>query len=141
MSRPKKDLNELERTGALKKNPQRYRERIEQAKVEAKLPPIGPPPERWNLPDGEIGARKFAALREIWQEFAPQVSRSNPAGRALLEMFCEAMYKFRTDSLHMRTSEKAYLLQLAKSMGQGASANVEKPDGTSGGSWSEFDRA
>jgi hypothetical protein len=139
MSRPRKDLHELERSGAIKKNPQRYRERMEQAKTEEDLPPIGPPPERWNVPPEEVGAQKYARLREIWNEFAPQIPRGTPMKRALLEMFCEGFYKFRTEGRFMKTSEKAYVLQLAKSIGQDVAIGVGKQDGASGGPWSEFD--
>lgn len=139
MSRPRKDLHELELTGAIKKNPQRYRDRIEQAKTEAELPPIGPPPARWCVAPDAIGGPKFAKLCEIWDEFAPQIPRGTPMKRALLEMFCEAFYRFRTDGRYMKTSEKAYMLQLAKSIGQDDAVGVGKRDGANGGPWSEFE--
>jgi septal ring-binding cell division protein DamX len=139
MSRPRKDLHELELSGAIAKNPQRYRDRIAQAETEVDLPPIGPSPERWNVPEAEVGGRKCTMLRSIWDEFAPQIPRGTPMKRALLEMFCESMYKFRTSGTYMKTSEKAYMLQLAKAIGQDGAVGAGKQDGGNGGPWTGFE--
>jgi hypothetical protein len=112
MSRPRTPISVLEARGSTRKNPQRYRERIEAERNAPKAEPVGPPPERWNVPPESMGALKFARWKAIWQEFGPQVTIRTPMRRALLEQFCVAMDKFRTREESMSTSEKNNLLAL-----------------------------
>jgi hypothetical protein len=49
MSRPRTPLYVLEARGSIKKDPQRYRERQEQARKAPKAEPVGPPPSRWTV--------------------------------------------------------------------------------------------
>jgi hypothetical protein len=107
-------LHVLEARGSTKKNPQRYRERQEAARSAIKAEPVGPPPERWNVPPESMGAIKFARWKSIWAEFAPQVTIRTPMRRALLEQFVVAMDKFRTSGDAMKTSEKNNLLALTR---------------------------
>lgn len=137
MSRPRKSLSELEKSGALHKNPKRYQERIDKEKEAAELPPIGPPPERWDVNIAGYQGERHARMREIWQEFAPQIARGTMMKRALLEMFCECMDRFRTKPLLMKTSEKAYLLQLTKALGV-EEGSLKSQKGDSDGTWCEF---
>jgi hypothetical protein len=139
MSRPRTPLAVLEGRGSIKKNPQRYRDRLAAAAAATASGGVGPPPERWNIPIEEIGGPKFARWRAIWEEFAPQVPPDTPMKRALLELFCEAMDKFRTAGMSMKASEKTYLLQLAKVLGTDSrgSSGAEKPQGF-GGPWEAF---
>jgi hypothetical protein len=102
----------LEARGSTKKNPQRYRDRLEAAKHAPKLEPVGPPPEHWNVAPETMGAMKFARLKVLWAEFGPQVTVRSPMRRALLEQFCVAMEKFRRVGDSMKTSEKNNLLAL-----------------------------
>ncbi len=112
MSRPRTPLHVLEARGSIKKNPQRYRERQEQARSVSKAEPVGPPPERWNVPPESMGAIKFARWKAIWSEFGPQVTIRTPMRRALLEQFVVAMDNFRQRGDSMSTSEKNNLLAL-----------------------------
>ena len=112
MSRPRTPLHVLEARGATKKDPQRYRERQEEARNAPKPEPVGPPPEHWNVAPESMGAMKFARWKVIWAEFGPQVTIRTPMRRALLEQFCVAMDKFRTREESMSTSEKNNLLAL-----------------------------
>jgi hypothetical protein len=103
----------LEARGSTKKDPQRYRERIEAARNAPKLEPVGPPPEYWNVaPPESMGALRYARLKALWNEFGPQVTVRSPMRRALLEQFCVAMDKFRRYGESMKTSEKNNLLAL-----------------------------
>jgi hypothetical protein len=112
MSRPRTPLHVLEARGSTKKNPQRYRDRQEEARNSPKLEPVGPPPDRWNVLPESMGAIKFARWKAIWDEFGPQVTIRTPMRRALLEQFCVAMDKFRISGETMKTSEKNNLLAL-----------------------------
>jgi hypothetical protein len=112
MSRPRTPISVLEARGSTKKNPQRYRERIEASRNGAKPEPVGPPPERWNVAPESMGAMKFARWKAIWAEFGPQVTIRTPMRRALLEQFVVAMDKFRISGETMKTSEKNNLLAL-----------------------------
>lgn len=112
MPRPRTPLHVLEARGATKKNPQRYRERQEEARNAPKAEPVGPPPEYWNVPPESMGAMKFARWKALWSEFGPQVTISTPMRRALLEQFVVAMDKFRRSGESMKTSEKNNLLSL-----------------------------
>ena len=112
MSRPRTPLHVLEARGSTRKNPQRYRQRQEEARHAPKAEPVGPPPERWNVPPESMGAMKFARWKAIWAEFAPQITIRTPMRRALLEQFTVAMDKFRTSGEIMKTSEKNNLLSL-----------------------------
>jgi hypothetical protein len=139
MSRPRTPLKVLEARGALKKNPQRYRERLEQAILASDCGGIGPPPERWNVPPESTNACKYERWRAIWKELAPQIPSVTPMKRVLLELLCEQMDKFRTKPLDMKTSERSYLLQLVKqiSADEGAASGGKKPEGY-GGQWEAF---
>ena len=112
MSRPRTPLHVLEARGSTKKNPQRYRERQEEARTAPKSEPVGPPPERWNVPPESMGAMKYARWKALWEEFGPQVTIRTPMRRALLEQFVVAMDKFRISGETMKTSEKNNLLAL-----------------------------
>jgi len=112
MPRPRTPLHVLEARGSTRKNPQRYRERQEEARKAPKAEPVGPPPERWNVPPESMGAMKFARWKAIWDEFAPQITIRTPMRRALLEQFVVAMDKFRMSGETMKTSEKNNLLSL-----------------------------
>ena len=137
MSRPRKSLSDLEKSGALRKNPKRYRDRIDLEIEAEKLPPIGPPPENWNVSPETYQGQRYARLRDIWNEFAPQIARGTMMKRALLEMFCDCMERFRSKPLLMKTSEKAYLLQLTKSLGV-EEGSLKGNKGESDGTWGEF---
>jgi len=112
MSRPRTPIQVLEARGSIKKNPQRYRERVEEQRAAPKAEPIGPPPAHWNVPPESMGAMKFARWKEIWFEFGPQVTIRTPMRRALLEQFCVAIDRFRKSGDSMKTSEKNNLLAL-----------------------------
>lgn len=112
MGRPRTPIAILEARGSTRKNPQRYRERIQAERTAPKQEPVGPPPARWDVPPESMGALKFARLKAIWLEFGPQVTIRTPMRRALLEQFCVAMDKFRTREESMSTSEKNNLLAL-----------------------------
>lgn len=60
MSRPRTPISVLEARGSTKKNPQRYRERIEAERNAPKAEPVGPPPASWEVPPESMGALKFA---------------------------------------------------------------------------------
>ena len=139
MSRPRTPLHVLEARGATKKNPQRYRERQEAARNAPKPEPVGPPPERWNVLAESMGAIKFARWKALWYEFGPQVRRSTPMRRALLEQFVVAMDNFRQRGDSMRTSEKANLLALTRAIEKdqdsaGSGKSVRGVDGA----WEEY---
>ena len=112
MSRPRTPISVLEARGSTKKNPQRYRERLEAERIRPKAEPVGPPPVAWEVPPESMGAMKFARWKALWAEFAPQVTIRTPMRRALLEQFVVAMDKFRRSGESMKTSEKNNLLAL-----------------------------
>jgi hypothetical protein len=139
MARPQTDLKVLEARGSIRKNPQRFRERMARAANAPTPVALGLPPERWNVPPEAMGAIKFARWKAIWNEFAVQIPDSTPMKRALLEMFCETMDRFRTNASVMKTSEKNYLLQLTCKLGisQGGHGSSQKSEGA-GGVWEAF---
>ncbi len=139
MSRPRTPLRVLEARGSIDKNPQRYRARIAQAAMQPSGDDVGSFPDRWNVPPEAIGAMKFARWRAIWNEFAPQIPDGTPMKRALLEMFCEVMDKFRTNASSMKASERSYMLQLVCKLGidQRGTSGSKKPEGY-GGQWEAF---
>jgi hypothetical protein len=115
VSRPRTPLHILEASGATKKNPQRYRERQEEARNAPKAEPVGPPPDYWNVPTESMGSMKLARWKAIWIEFAPQVTIRTPMRRSLLEQYVIAMDRFRRSAISgekMATSEKNNLLAL-----------------------------
>ena len=139
MSRPRTNLKVLEARGSIKKNPQRYRDRLEQAAAAPPPSKLGDPPARWDVPPESMGALKFARWKAIWLEFAPQIPDHTPMKRPLLEMFCEQMDRFRTNPNGMKTSERANMLSLIKLLSAegGQSGGSKKPEGF-GGQWEEF---
>jgi hypothetical protein len=139
MSRPQTPLKVLEARGSIKKNPQRYRLRLEKAAAKLVKQDIGPPPEHWAPPTPDGGNQRFVRYRAIWEEFVPYIQGGGTVKRALLELFCEQMNTFRTNPFSMKASEKSYLLQLIKALGieQGAANGAKKPEGY-GGQWEVF---
>ena len=139
MPRPQTDLKVLEARGSIRKNPQRYRLRLEQAAAKPVQVDIGPPPGYWTPPTPEGGNQRFVRYAAIWNEFAPHIRGGGTVKRALLELFCEQMDTFRTKPFSMKASEKSYLLQLIKTLGieQGAAGASKKPEGF-GGQWEAF---
>lgn len=138
MARPQTDLKVLESRGSIRKNPQRYRERLAQAA--AAPPPIamGDPPAHWNVLPENYKSMKFARWKAIWHEFAPQIPSGTAMKRALLEMFCESMDKLRNGS-EMKASEKSYLMQLTVKLGidQRGYGGGKKPQ-SEDGDWEAF---
>ena len=139
MGRPRTDLTVLEGRGALKKNPQRYRERVKRAIDAANSGSLGDPPARWNVAEPGDGWQRFARLRAIWQEFAPTVPAITPMKRALMELFCDKMDAFRRSNGYMKPSEMANLIQLTKTLGQNEGGfGVGKKQPGSSGDWEKF---
>jgi hypothetical protein len=139
MSRTPTPLHVLERRGSIKKNPQRYRERLQAAEFAPEIPPIGDAPAHWNVPEDSYNGLKYARWRAIWEEFAPCIQTGSPMRRALLEMFCEQMDRFRTSPSSMKLGDKSNLANLARLLGteQGATGGSKKPEGY-GGAWEAF---
>ncbi len=138
MARPQTNLSVLEARGSIKKNPQRYRERLERAKNAPEPPPLGDPPERWNVASEAYYAVKFARFRAIWYEFAPMIRTGSPMKRALLELFCEQMDRFRTSASSMKASEKAHLLQLICKLDIDEKGGIGGKKQEPGSNWSAF---
>ena len=138
MSRPPTPLKVLEARGSIKKNPQRYRGRLAAAASAPTLSSIGDPPARWEVRPEEMGALRYARLKSIWNEFGPQIPDATPMKRALLEMFCEAMERFRRDAASMKASEKSYLLQLTCKLGIDSRSHGSKNPEGSEGDWEAF---
>lgn len=85
MARPRKPTKVLELTGALRKNPQRRRERAQEPTVEA---PLGPPPERLGQRTHRLveDPALFGALCvEAWHELQSHAPWLTAADRVLLE--------------------------------------------------------
>ena len=138
MSRPKTSLKVLEARGSIRKNPQRYRDRLAAAAAAPKTK-LGPPPEKWDVPPEAMGAIKFARWKAIWNEFASQVPNASPMKRITLEILCETLDRFRLSPASVKTSERALIVQLIKQLesDEGTAGASKKPEGY-GGQWEAF---
>ena len=68
--RPRKPLALLEASGAMKKNPQRFRARAEEPTVDL---PLGPPPAKW-MRDAENGSGDARRLVEAWEKISSRIA-------------------------------------------------------------------
>lgn len=82
-------------SGAVRKNPGRYRARKEAAAARVGLPALGAPPEAW-VKDQEINGR-CRALIEIWNQFVAQDAIGlrvlNASHWMLVKNACQLQYK------------------------------------------------
>lgn len=138
MSRPRTSLKVLVARGSIKKNPQRYRERLAMAAA-AKESSLGTPPEKWDVAPESMGALKFARWKAIWNEFASRVPNASPMKRITLELLCETLDRFRSSPASVKTSERALIVQLIKQLesDEGASSGRKNPEGY-GAQWEDF---
>jgi len=96
MPRPRKPLAVLEISGAIRKDPQRYRARKAAAKLVTAG--IGDPPAEWIAEADKNGRCK--ALLGIWNEIVAQdvLGVLNISHRVLVETTCHLIYKIRRAS-------------------------------------------
>lgn len=90
--RTPKPLNVLEMSGAVRKNPGRYRARKAAAKT---LPPLGAPPAEWV--EGKDANPRLAHMLKIWAEIVDQDAAAlrvlNVSHRMLVKNTCLLQYK------------------------------------------------
>lgn len=106
--RTPKPLNVLEMSGAVRKNPGRYRERKAAAK---QLPPLGPPPIEWV--EGKDVNPRLAHMLRIWEEIVAQDQSAlrvlNVSHRMLVKNTCLLQYKVeRANAGHGKATSGDY---------------------------------
>lgn len=98
--RPLKPLSLLQMSGAVRKNPQRFRERqATQAKAKVKVSQLGDAPADWI--EGLEHNPRCRQLVQLWNEIVAQdvLNVLNGSHRILVENTCHLMYKIRRASM------------------------------------------
>lgn len=113
--RTPKPLNVLEWSGAVRKNPGRYRARKAAAQ---KLPPLGPPPAEWT--EGATIKQRFVHLLRIWNELVEQDQAAlrvlNVSHRMLVKNTCLLQYKVEQASAGTGKATSGDYAQIEKNL-------------------------
>jgi hypothetical protein len=125
MARPRKSLKLLEASGAVGKNPQRFRERQVQPDCDQEL---GPAPQEWI--DRAESSNEARALVVAWEEIAASlalVGLGNKADRLAVRAACQL--KVRVDRSGFKMAEyngyRAMLSELG--LTERGRANMQRP--------------
>lgn len=110
--RPPKPTKLLELTGALRKNPGRYRARAE----EPKSPPLGEAPRKFMVFHPDTGYQDAEKLRAIWDNCVAMWPWLEFADRDMLEYYCEL--KLRKDKkIQLSGAEITAMLRICSEFG------------------------
>lgn len=116
MGRPKNSLKHAVASGAVAKNPQRYRDREPEPVCES---PIGPPPDAFLPGKDGYHSSEAKALLAIWNEVVKQAEASNVdltyADRLTVENLCRCQRTIRASTRPQSgqlAQAKAYLSEL-----------------------------
>ncbi len=117
MGRPPTPIAILERRGSIRKNPQRYREKI--AAQPKSSGPLGPPPGHWDVSESCYYRERHARWCRIWAELDQQISKGvlKSSDRILVELLCQAIDKQRTRPGEMKPAEQTHLLAMLAKIG------------------------
>lgn len=114
--RPRKPLSHHQATGADRKNPQRFRDRVDEPKCES---PLGPPPPAFLPGENGYHSSEAKALLAIWHEVVAQAEASNVdltfADRLTVENLCRCQRTIRASTRPQSgqlAQAKAYLSEL-----------------------------
>ena len=144
MPRPPTPIAILEARGSLRKNPQRYRARIESQPTARG--PLGAPPAHWNIDPGCYQHVRHARWRAIWTELDEQlpVGTLKAQDRILIELLVPEIDRMREKPSEMKPVDKTNLLSMLAKLGMTpvdrvkVSTDERKRTQRASGDWERF---
>jgi hypothetical protein len=144
MPRPPTPIAVLEARGSIRKNPQRYREKI--ANQPEPRGPLGDPPAHWNTDPACYHHERHARWRAIWIEIDAQVPFGTLKAdhRMLIELLCPAMDWIRQHPSEVKPAHRADVLTMLGKLGMTpvdrlkVSSDERKRNGREAGDWAKF---
>jgi hypothetical protein len=144
MPRPPTPIAVLQARGSVKKNPQRYREKI--AAQPTPRGPLGPPPVHWDTAPTCYHHERHKRWCAIWAEIDAQVPLGTLKAdhRILFEMLCPAVDWMRQHPTEIKPAHRADMLAMLGKLGMTpvdrmkVSSDERKRSGRQAGEWEKL---